>query len=282
MKGRKAECDSAISAPHAFKDGRWCELPVHRGSHIATPGREDEYEVMNKTLISLALAGLVGLGVVSVPAEAGSAAVGTITVTGTGSMILKRDQATTNLAVTALADKAANAMAQATSSYNIVRKAILDLGIRPDNLTTTGISLYPEWTYPQNGGKPILSGYRAYVSVQVTTNVPNSARVLDAVMSVGGDAVSIGGISFDVADPEAVSDTSRVRAVANAKTKARDYAEALGQRIGRALKVVETSAAIPMPIYRSMAKADAGSVLEIDPGTQKVTSSVSIIFALID
>jgi len=136
---------------------------------------------MKKSLAALAIAGLIGFGVLSAPAEAGSASVGTITVTGSGSMTLKRDQATTNLSVTALADKAADAMSRATVTYNTVRKAILDLGIKADALTTSGISLYPEWDYSPtyNGGKAILKGYRVYMSVQVTTTVANSAKVLE-------------------------------------------------------------------------------------------------------
>jgi uncharacterized protein YggE len=240
---------------------------------------------MKKALIGLVMAGLIGIGVMTAPVEAGPSSVGTITVTGSGSMTLKRDQASTNLSVTALAPKAADAMTQATSSYNAVRRAILDLGIKADALTTTGISLYPEWDYSPtaNGGKPELRGYRAYLSVQVTSTVLNSAKVLDVAMATGGDAVSIGGISFDVADPESVSDASRVRAVTNAKAKAKDYAEALGQHVGRALKIVETGAAVPSPIYASMTKNEAaGAVIDVDPGTQKVTSSVSITFALLD
>ena len=240
---------------------------------------------MKKALIGLAVAGLLGVAVVSAPAEAGSASVGTITVTGAGSMTLKRDQATTNLSVTAAADRAADAMSQSTATYNAVRRAILDLGIKADALTTTGVSLYPEWDYSKtaNGGKPFISGYRAYMSVQVTSTILNSAKVLDAAVTTGGDAVSIGGISFDVADPEAVSDASRVRAVANAKAKAKDYVEALGQHVGRAIKIVETGAVIPSPIYSSMAKnAAAGEAIDVDPGTQKVTSSVSITFELLD
>ena len=240
---------------------------------------------MKKALIGLAVAGLIGVGVIAVPAEAGSASVGTITVTGSGSMTLKRDQATTNLSVTALADKAAAAMAQATASYNAVRRAVLDLGIKADSLATTGISLYPEWDYSNtpNGTKPVLRGYRAYLSLQVTSTVINSAKVLDAAMTIGGDAVSIGGISFDVADPDAVSDATRVRAVTNARAKAKDYAEALGQHVGRAMKIVETGAPAPTPIWAGTTKNEAaGAVVDVDPGTQKVTSSVSITFELLD
>lgn len=240
---------------------------------------------MKKTIIGLAALALVGIGFVAVPAEAGSPSVGSVTVTGVGSVTLKRDQATTNLSVTALDAKAATAMAEATTTYNAVRKAIMDIGIKADNLTTTGIALYPEYDYSKtaNGGRPVLIGYRATLSVQVMTTVLNAAKVFDVATATGGDAVSIGGISFDVANPDAVTDQTRIRAVANAKTKAKDYADALGQHVGRAVKVVETGAAVPTPIYTDIRKADAsGAVVDLDPGTQKVTSSVTITFELLD
>lgn len=238
---------------------------------------------MKKSLIIVSIAGLIALGVVAGPAEAGAPRTGTITVTGSGSMTLTRDQATTNLAVTALADKAADAMTQATTTYNAVRKAVLDLGVKADKLTTTGISLYPEYDYSKttSGGRPIIVGYRATLSVQVTTTVLNAARIFDVATATGGDAVSVSGISFDVADPDAVTDASRARAVTNARAKAKDYAEALGQHVGRALKIVETGAALPTPIYSNMSKAEAGTAVDLDPGTQKVTSSVTITFQLL-
>lgn len=239
-------------------------------------------ETMKKTLIALAAAALVAVGIINTPAQAGPSSVGTITVTGTGSVTLKRDQATTNIAVSLSADRAADAMSRATATYNAVRKAILELGIKADDLTTTGISLYPEWDYTptQHGGKPVITGYRATISVQVTTTVLNAAKALDVATSVGGDAVSVNGLSFDVADPDAITDASRVRAVTNAKAKAKDYAEALGQRVGRAIKIVETGAAMPTPIYAPTTKGEA-AVVDLDPGTQKVSSSVTITFELL-
>lgn len=240
---------------------------------------------MKKMFIGVAVGTLIGIGIVGMPAQAGPSVVGSITVTGSGSMTLNRDQATTNLAVSYLAPMAKDAMAQATATYNTVRAAIIDAGVKAENLTTNGVSLYPEYDYNVDGktGSPVLRGYRANLSMNVVSTVPLAATVLDTAVRVGGDAVQIGGVSFDVAHPDAVTDTSRARAVANAKLKAKDYADALGERLGRATKVVETQAAVPVPIYYARA-ASAGGVnttVDMDPGTQKATSSVTITFELL-
>ena len=238
---------------------------------------------MKKALIGLAVGTLIGINLIGLPSQAGPATVGTITVTGSGTMTLKRDQATTNLSISNLGPTAKQAMASATSTFNTVRAAIIAAGVKADNLTTSGISLYPEYDYADKTG-PVLKGYRASMSLNVVTTVPLAATVLDTAVTVGGDALQIGGVSFDVADVEAVADTSRVRAVANAKLKAKDYAEALGEHLGRATKVVETQAAVPVPIYWAKASAASGavnSVVDMDPGTQKVTSNVTVTFELL-
>ena len=246
---------------------------------------EGEYEDMKKSFIAIAVAAIMGVGLAatsSAPATAGAAATGTITVTGSGSATVKRDQATTSLSVTYLASTAKQAMSQTTAAYNAVRAAMLDAGVKADNLTTSGINLYPQYEWNSKENQSVLTGYRATVSVSVVSTVALAATVLDVAVSTGGDAVSIGGISFDTANPEAATDATRVKAVQNAKAKARDYAEALGQSVGKAVKIVETSAAVPVPIY-SMAKAAADSVgtVNMDSGTQKVTSTVTVTFELL-
>ncbi len=240
---------------------------------------------MKKSLIALAATALLGVGLAattSSPATATASSTGTITVTGSGSATVKRDQATTSLSVSYLAGTAKQAMSQATATYNAVRAAILDAGVKADNLSTSGINLYPQYEWSSKENTSVLTGYRATVSVSVVSTVALAASVLDVAVSTGGDAVSIGGISFDTANPDAATDATRVKAVQNAKAKAKDYAEALGQSVGKAVKIVETSAAVPVPVY-TMAKAAADSVgaVNVDPGTQKVTSTVTVTFELL-
>ena len=242
-------------------------------------------QTIHRTIATAAVTalGLLTLGAVSTPADAGTAKVGAITVTGSGSTSVQRDRATTSLSVSVLASTAKDAMAQASSTYTTLRNAILGVGVKAADLTTSGVSLAPEYDYPAPSGSPVLRGYRATIGVSVVSDITTAAAVLDTAVTAGGDAVQIGGVSLDVADPTAVAGTARTKAVADAKQRAADYAKALGERVGRATKVVETASGIPTPIFYGATRLGvaAADAITIDPGTQKVTASVSVTFELL-
>ena len=229
---------------------------------------------MKKLLIAstVAVLALVGLA----PAQA--AETSRITVTGVGQVSVKRDQATTTVSVANTEATAKAAMASATRNFNTVRAAIIAAGAKEDDLTTTGLSLYPEYDY-SSGKTPTITGYRASVSLSVVTPVSLAATIVDTAVETGGDSVSINGISFDTANADASTATARSRAVAAAKTKAAAYARELGMKVGKAVKIVEVSAPIPTPIYATADKVMASGVA-LDPGTAKVSVSVEITFSL--
>lgn len=229
---------------------------------------------MKKLLIASAVAALALVGLA--PAQA--AETSRITVTGVGQVSVKRDQATTSISVTNTESTAKAAMASATRNFNTVRAAIIAAGAKEDDLTTSGLSLYPEFDY-SSGKTPTIIGYRASVSLSVVTPVSLAATIVDTAVETGGDFVSIGGISFDTANADASTATARARAVAAAKAKAAAYARELGMKVGKAVRIVETSAPVPNPIYASADKVMASGVV-LDPGTAKVSVSVEITFTL--
>ena len=229
---------------------------------------------MKKLLIASVVAVLAVVGLA--PAQAVETT--RITVNGVGQVSVKRDQATTNIAVTNIETTAKAAMASATRNFNTVRAAIIAAGAKEDDLTTAGLSLYPEYDY-SSGKTPTITGYRASVSLSVVTPVNLAATIVDTAVETGGDTVSINGISFDTANADASTATARTRAVAAAKSKAAAYAKELGMKVGKAVKIVETSAPVPTPVYADAAKVMASGVT-LDPGTAKVTVSVEITFTL--
>jgi uncharacterized protein YggE len=231
-----------------------------------------------KKLLAAAAAALTIVGLSIAPAEAATTKA-QITVTGTGQVSVKRDQATTTLTVAVFDTTAKAAMAGATRNFNSVRAAIIAAGAREDDLTTAGLSLYPEYDY-SSGKTPMIIGYRASVALSVVTAVNLAATIVDTAVETGGDTVSINGISFDTANPDASSATARSRAVAAAKAKARAYAKELGMKLGKVVKITETSAPIPTPIYAGADKVLASSVA-LDPGTAKVSVTVEVSFSLL-
>lgn len=205
--------------------------------------------------------------------------IGKVTVTGTGFVELTRDRATTSIGVSVLKPTAKAAMTEAESIYSEVRAALIDAGAKAEDLTTSGISLYPEYDYwNYEGRKPLLLGYRAQVSVSVETTVEVAAKIFDAAVTAGGDAVTVSGISFDVTGKEAANDQSRKRAIADARAKADLYARGLDMDLGHALKVVEVSSTVPVPVFPDYNKGEGE--LPIDPGKARTTTVVEVTFEL--
>ena len=235
---------------------------------------------MKKTLIALVVAGLAFVGFTQAPAQAQTTDTTRITLTGTGTVSVKRDQATTNFSVAATESTAKAAMATATRNFNTVRAAIIDAGAKEDDLTTSGLSLYPEYDY-SDGKTPRITGYRSTISLSVVTPLRLAATVIDAAVEAGGDTVSIGGISFDTSNADAVSVTARSRAVANAKAKAAAYAKEFEMRVGKAVKIVEVSAPTSQPIYAAADKVMASSI-SLDPGSARISVTVEVTFILLD
>lgn len=202
-----------------------------------------------------------------------------LTVAGTGVVQVQRDRAVTSIAVSVLEPTATGAMNHATNVYTTVRDAIIAAGAKPADLTTTGISVSPEYSY-FNTERPVLLGYRSVVSVQIETAVDVVAKVLDTAVTTGGDYLTIAGITFTNKDTNKAADTSRIRAIADAKNKAKLYAQKLGLDVRATLKVLETSTSIPSPIRPDFDKGGGEGVLPIDAGNAKVSTSVEVTFLL--
>ena len=74
-----------------------------------------------------------------------------------------------------------------------------------------------------------VTGYNASLNVNVTIrDIEAVGSTIDVAQQAGGAGFTIGGVSFSFADPESVLEQARIDAVANARTKAEQYAAAAG------------------------------------------------------
>ena len=134
-------------------------------------------------------------------------------------------------------------------------------------------------SYTQDKGT-VQIGYRASQGFTITVrNAANASAVVDAIVAAGGDALQLQGVSPFIIDNSKATQAARAAAVSNAKSKAASYAQLLGVKLGKVNYVVENSSAIPSPIY-GLAKAAADSATTIDLGTQDVTVSISVQWAI--
>jgi uncharacterized protein len=154
-----------------------------------------------------------------------------------------------------------------------------DAGIADKDIQTSGLSLYPNYSA---NGKTITS-YTASVDVSVRSRqIDRVGELLDVVQGMVGEELTIGGISFSYADPEAVMEQARIAAIENARTRAQQYAAAAGTEVGEIVKIVETPAGAPIPYFEAdMAAAEAGGGrVAIEPGSQELAVDVSVVFEM--
>lgn len=172
------------------------------------------------------------------------------------------------------------ALAKANSTSAAVRKAVLANGVSAKDLATASLTVYPEYNYTQEKGS-VQIGYRASQSFTIVVkNAANAGAVVDAIAAAGGDFLQLQGVSPFVLDNSKATEAARSAAVKNAKAKAISYAKLLGVKLGKINYLTEGGATYNPPIY-GVAKASADEATVIDLGTQDVSVSITVQWALI-
>ena len=224
--------------------------------------------------VAIAILGAVGL---STPANAADTRYITISATGSTNVVPDAVRITATVSVVGKTSKEALATASTTSAA--VRKALTANKISTKDVATQSVSVFPEYTYPANG-TPVLSGYRASQSFDITVRAASTAgAVVDAIVDAGGDNLQVNSASPFVLDNDKATETARASAVARAKAKANSYAKLLGVKLGKVIYLDETSTPSTYPVYVASAKAE-DSATQIDLGEQKVTVSVTVRWSI--
>ena len=202
-----------------------------------------------------------------------------ISVSSTGTVKVTPDAVRLNASVSVSAKVSKDALAAANVAASKFRTAILANGIDKKYLSSTSLTVYPEYNYTQETGN-VLIGYRASQSFEVVIrNAAKAGEIVDAVVASAGDALYINGVTPFVYDNTKATLAARTDAVKNAKAKAASYAKLLGVKIGKIIYLQESSAPSSYPIAMAQAKA-SDEATQIDLGQQDITVSVSTKWAI--
>lgn len=137
------------------------------------------------------------------------------------------DTATFSTGVTSKAPTAQEALRSNSAEMEKVIAQIVALGIKREDIQTSGINLNADYEYFNDGRQPRFIGYQ--VTNQVTVKVRQMARlgaILDAVVSKGANNIS--GPSFSLDDDSAAQTEARDKAMKRAQSQAMDYAKRTG------------------------------------------------------
>ncbi|OIO18409.1 MAG: hypothetical protein COY69_03230 [Candidatus Magasanikbacteria bacterium CG_4_10_14_0_8_um_filter_32_14] len=154
------------------------------------------------------------------------------------------------------------------------------LGIPDTDIKTESQSMYPEYTYKDDGTKELI-GYNITqnVTVKVRNDVEKASQVVTLAGKVGLN--TIGGVESILDDAEIYLEEARQQAVKKVQIKAMKLANVLGISLDG---VVSYSEYIPdsFPMYeKSMAMgSDMGGGSTIEPGTTDVKINVNITYKI--
>jgi uncharacterized protein YggE len=221
------------------------------------------------------------MGAVDAYAAESGAISRTISVSGTGEVMGKPDEARLSAGVLTQAPMAAAALSANTAAMNRVFAALKAAGVPENKIQTSNFSVQPQYPpfRPDAPENRTIIGYQ--VSNQVSIIVDDLSKIgpaLDALVKSGAN--QLGGVSFSIADPKPLAERARAAAVADAMAKARTLAAAAGVTLGPLLSIQEGGGIRPVPIFEARAVAAQAAPPPIAVGEESVTVNITMTYAI--
>ncbi len=201
-----------------------------------------------------------------------------VTVVGKGEVRVTPDLATVQLGVETAAPTVQEALAQNTAQAQAIIDQIKALGVEDKDIQTSSFNIYANYS---SEGRTI-TGYTVSNIVMVTIrNLQQAGDLLDRVVQVGANRVY--GISFGLSDPSDAQAQARDAAMADARARADQYAQAGSATLGNVLVITENLGSSPVvPVFADMRGegAQAGAPVPVQAGEQLITAQVQVTYEL--
>lgn len=211
----------------------------------------------------------------------------TITVTGEAKSDQKSETAGFSVAVSATNDDKQTAINEVNGKMNEIIAKVKTFGIDEKDIKTQQISTYENqqtelMSYcPNCPEKPTQKRWQANNSIEIKLKDVSKVTALTDLLNSTG-ATSVSGPNFGLTDADKSADELLTQAINDARTKGEKIAKAAGRRLGKVITVSESGGYGPIyPVALDMAKSSRESIpTPIEPGTQMVYKSVTVIFEL--
>jgi uncharacterized protein YggE len=202
-----------------------------------------------------------------------------VTVTGNGTVTGTPNQLILSMGVQVNAATVSSALQQASQAVTRVTSALRAAGVASADVQTAGLSIQPN--YRANSQVPDGYGVSEYLTATLRRISAAGAQIQDAVQA-GGNAVTVDNVSLNLTDTSALLARARAAAVADARHKAGQYASAAGRSLGPVISITDQAPVQPFPVYASASGAAAprSSSVPISPGTQQLSVSITVTYAL--
>jgi uncharacterized protein len=212
-----------------------------------------------------------------------AAPVRTLSVNGTGTIMLKPDIAYINIGVHNESPTAAEAVSANSAQTQQVVDALKTAGIDAKDIRTSNFSIYPNTQFDPQTNQKLATTYVVDNTVFVTVRKLDAlGDLLDTAVNAGANNVN--SIQFDVADKTPFIKQARDQAVKDAKTQADELAASAGVGLG-SVQTINFNNNLPGPLVESFGKGGGGLAaadvaVPINPGTMTLTVTVSMTYEI--
>ena len=214
--------------------------------------------------------------------SAGEAPQARLDVSATGQANASPDRATVSAGVVQQGRTARDAMASNATLMTAVFDELEAAGIPKSNITTSQLSLQPQYDY-RDRNKPVITGYEARNTVTVKSDeIDQVGPMLDALVRAGVN--NINQVRFTVKDPKNALNKAREDAIREAREKAKSMADAAGVKLGPLLSMTENSGGFnPQPVFARASVRDVASAsTPISAGDQTLSVSVNLSYGIVE
>jgi uncharacterized protein YggE len=208
----------------------------------------------------------------------------TLSVNGTGSVMVTPDVASLSVTVARTAAKSAEALSAANLRTHAIVAAVEKLGVPARGVQTESIDVSRRTIRvgPRNH-KHKIRRYTATESLSVTSTTALVGRVIDAATSAG--ATSLDGPNFSFSDPSAGTVAATNAALADARKRADAAAKTLGYTVTGVQSVnLDPGSGDVFPGSSGSSSAPQASKVTtpttIHPGAQEVDASVAVVYTI--
>lgn len=204
-----------------------------------------------------------------------------LTVTGQGEVFAQPDVAYVTLGVSEQDASAANATERMSRAAAQILERLQTTGIDMVDIQTGQLSLDRIYDSSSYNGTPTVTGFEATTLLTVRVrDLDSLGEVLDAVVKDGANR--LGGVRFEVLDPEPLMKAARRAAVADARAKATLFADAAGVSLGDLIRLEEQGAGLrPQPMMEMRMMADSSGI-PVAGGEVSLQANVTLVYAIAD
>ena len=215
-----------------------------------------------------------------------SSADNSLTVSGAGAVSYTPNEALVSVSVVTVGTTAGGATSSDAATTASVIKALNGIGISNSSIETQGYNLNANYANCYSSCTPQITGYTVTNSLQVniTSSSPSqlglqAGHVIDTAVGAGANQINL---SFAETSSVLATLTSGAlqQAVASAYTQAQTIAGSLGVNITGVISASEGTSSTPQ-YYGTFAAAAINTVsTPIMPGTQSMTVTVQVAYAI--